>query len=193
MQLARDEAQVDELLSALRSLEPDHSQPDEREIASAQHQQGVESCHAAVAAALGRARARICGAAEQSGQVERARIEEIENRLRHLRTQLESVQSERRRTREEAKRLSSSSCSATAKLIARKAGETARAELEHVLQDLQATRTRKAISTDAARRIARELRKAAQGQPGFTRGPATGRAWTGAGPRHGMARLALVR
>jgi chromosome segregation protein len=159
VQLARDEAQVDELLTALRSLEPDHLAARQREIASAQHQQGVES-----SMQLWQQRwdehARESGAAEQSAEVERARIEEIENRLGHLRTRLESVRSERDAL-ERSEAVVQLELLSDRELVARTAGETARAELEAVLEDLQATRTRERDLTgelDRARELAQAMR-----------------------------------
>ncbi len=190
VQLERDEAQVAELLSALRSLEPDHVAARERETASAQHQQGVE---ASMQLWQGRweEHGRECGAAGQSAQVERARIEEIENRLRHLRTQLESVQAERSAL-EQSEAAVQLELLSDRELVARKAGEAAR----------QGARARAAGSAGGsspgrpfpgtARRVACQLASRA-GATRVTRGAPAGRAGSGAGPRHGVARLALVR
>ena len=138
VQLQRDETQAAGLLSSLRSLEPDHVGAQEREAASAQQQQRLED-----ATQLWQARweehAREAGAAEQGVQVERARIEEIENHLRQVRAQLERVQVEwgALESSEGAIQLELLS---DRELIARKEGETARQELDSVTQALQAAR-----------------------------------------------------
>ncbi len=93
-QLERDEVLVNELLAALATLAPEH------EATAAAEEQSV--------AALGRAEEAMqawqqrweqftatASAAEQRAQVERARIEEIENRMRGLLVQAERVSSER--------------------------------------------------------------------------------------------------
>jgi chromosome segregation protein len=160
-QLQRDEAQVEELLSALRSLEPDHLAARERETASAHEQQGVEAAMQ-LWQAHWEEHGRECGAAEQSAQVERARIEEIENRFGHLRTRLDSVRSERG-VLEKSEVAVQLELLSDRELIARKAGETSRQELERALQDLQAARTQE---TDLNTQLdeARARCQAAQGQ-----------------------------
>ncbi len=161
VQLARDEAQVAELLSALRSLEPDHVAARDRETASAQHQQGVET-----SMQLWQARweehGREYGAAEQIAQVERARIEEIENRLGHVRAQLDRVQAERSAL-EKSETAVQLELLSDRELVARKAGETARQELEDALQGLQAARAQEKETTGQLDE-ARARRQALQGR-----------------------------
>ncbi len=93
-QLQRDQTLVDELLSALATLTPQHDEAaanEQRSLASLAQaeeamqvwQQGWEKFTAAVSEA------------QQRAQVERARIEEIENRLRGLLAQQERVSAER--------------------------------------------------------------------------------------------------
>ncbi len=139
VQLQRDETQAADLLSSLRTLEPDHVAAREREAASAQQQQGLEA-----ATQLWQLRweehSREAGAAEQNTQVERARIEEIENRLLQVRSQLERVQTERGAL-EKSESVVQLELLSERELIARKAGETARHELESAMQALQAARS----------------------------------------------------
>ena len=66
----------------------------DRETASRAAPARRGNLHAAVAGALGRTRAGAA-APPNNAQVERARIEEIENRLGHVRAQLDRVQAER--------------------------------------------------------------------------------------------------
>ena len=136
--LQHDEAQVADLLAALRDLEPGHLAARGREAASAQQQQSLEE---AMQLWQGRweEHAREAGAAEQGAQVERARIEEIENQLRQLRAQLQRVQAERSAL-ENSENAVQLELLSDKELVARKEGETARQELETATQALQAAR-----------------------------------------------------
>jgi chromosome segregation protein len=137
-QLRRDEAQAHELLAALSDLQPRHVAAQERESASAQRQRSLESALQDWQARW-EEHGRGAGAAEQGAQVERARIEEIENRLRHLRGQVERIRVERKalESNETAVQLELLS---DRELVARQAGETARHELEGVQRDIQSAR-----------------------------------------------------
>ncbi|HEY7378547.1 MAG TPA: chromosome segregation protein SMC, partial [Steroidobacteraceae bacterium] len=137
-QLQRDESQAHELLAALSELQPKHVAAREREAASAQRQRSVETATQEWQASW-EEHSRGAGTAEQGAEVERARIEEIENRLRQLRAQLERVQVERRalESSETAVQLELLS---DRELVARQAGESARQDLDGVLQDIQQAR-----------------------------------------------------
>jgi chromosome segregation protein len=137
-QLQRDEAQAHELLSALRDLEPRHALAHERERASAQQLQSLEATMQAWQSRW-EEHTREAGTAEQGAQVERARIEEIENRLRHLRGQLDRVQAERGPL-EKSETAVQLELLSDRELVARQAGEMARQELETALQGMQAAR-----------------------------------------------------
>jgi len=151
VQLQRDQSLVDELLQALAALTPEH------EAAAASEQQS--------AAALSRAdeamqawqhrwesfTAEVSGA-QQRAQVERARIEEIENRLRGLLSQRDRIDAER------AQLLGQDAASGLQALVEREAGVAAQgtdlqAQLNDTLEQLQRGR-------DDERRTAGQLDQA---------------------------------
>ena len=93
-QLVRDEAQVNELLAALSSLEPQHEAARQGERVSAQALVALEQSMQEWQSRWEQFN-RETGEAGQQAEVERARIEEIDNRLRTLVTQRERLDEER--------------------------------------------------------------------------------------------------
>jgi chromosome segregation protein len=94
VQLKRDETQVEDLLAELRSLEPQQAAVYESEAVSARAQAEAEQAMQAWQAGW-EAFNRDVGEAQQRAEVERARIEEIDNRLSSLAAQAGRAEQER--------------------------------------------------------------------------------------------------
>jgi chromosome segregation protein len=94
-QLGRDETQVEDLLGELRSLEPQHAAARESEEISTRAYAAAEQAMQTWQGAW-EVFNRELGEAQQQAEVERARIEEIDNRLRTCKAQAERAEQERR-------------------------------------------------------------------------------------------------
>jgi len=155
-QLTRDETQANEVLEALRTLEPGHEAARQDELVSAQALAAVEQSMQEWQSHWEQFN-RELGEAGQGTEVERARIEEIDNRLRTLAAQRERIDAERGplRANEAAGMLES--------LVEReRAARTGSAQLE---QQLRASLESLQQARDAERRAATNLDEVrAQGQ-----------------------------
>ncbi len=152
LQLERDEAQANELLQDLRALEPQHDAARQSEqvsmlaqIALEQSLQGWQSRWEQFN--------REVGEAAQQTEVERARIEEIDNRLRTLKAQAERIEQELAtlRDNETVRQLESL---IDAELVARTASTRIQEQLQGSLDSLQRARDeerRLVTGLDAAR------------------------------------------
>ncbi len=157
--LERDETQVNGLLCELRTLEPQHTDARSSEQVSAQALSALEQ---AMQAWQGRWEAfnREANEAQQQAEVERARIEEIDNRLRTLKTQAERTQQERN-TLPGAEAARQLELLADRELLARTTSTGLQERLQQSLDSLQAQRDeeRRAISSlDEARIQAQNAR-----------------------------------
>ncbi len=151
-QLQRDEMQASELLAALGKLEPEYAATREQETGSVTRlaaveesmqvwQQGWEQHTAAT------------GEVQQRAQVERARIEEIENRLQGLLAQSDRITREREQL-EHAEEGAQLSALKEREQTAREAGAALIRQLQDTVEGLQAAREeekRTAGQLDAAR------------------------------------------
>ena len=94
VQLGRDETQVEDLLTELRGLEPQQAAARDSEAISSRAQADAEQAMQVWQNGW-EAFNREVGEAQQRAEVERARIEEIDNRLRALKAQTERAEQER--------------------------------------------------------------------------------------------------
>ncbi len=150
-QLTRDEAQVNELLAALKSLQPQHETARQRERASAETLAALEQSMQEWQARWEQFN-REAGEAAQQTEVERARIEEIDSRVRSLLTQRERIDEERGAMRgTEASRLLESLVDR--ERSARTGSSRAQEQLQAAIESLQQGR-------EQERRITSELDEA---------------------------------
>ncbi len=137
-QLRRDESQVNELLQDLRTLEPQHDTARESEQVSTQTLATLEQSMQAWQSRWEEFNREV-GEAAQQAEVERARIEEIDNRLRTLRAQAERIEQERSTLQgsEAARQLESL---IDGELVARTASTKIQQQLQASLDSLQGSR-----------------------------------------------------
>ena len=138
VQLKRDETQVEDLLAELRSLEPQQAAVGESEAVSARAQAEAEQAMQAWQAGW-EAFNRDVGEAQQRAEVERARIEEIDNRLRSLAAQAGRAEQERT-TLPGTEAVRQLELLVDRELLARDASTRLEAQLEAKLAALQAAR-----------------------------------------------------
>ena len=159
LQLGRDEAQVEELLAQLRMLEPQHATARSGEDISARALAAAELAMQAWQSGW-EVFNREVGEAQQQAEVERARIEEIDNRLRTLTSQAERAEQERN-TLPGTEAVRNLELLVDRELLARSAGTKVQSQLQATLDSLQVARDaeRGAVaSLDAARTQVQEMR-----------------------------------
>jgi chromosome segregation protein len=159
VQLGRDETQVEDLLAELRSLEPQHVTARDSEEVSASALAAAEQSMQAWQGTW-EAFNRELGEAQQQAEVERARIEEIDNRLRTFRSQAERAEQERR-TLPGTDAVRQLELLVDRELLARTATAKIQTQLQAVQDSLQAARDaeRSAVADlDAARARAQDTR-----------------------------------
>jgi chromosome segregation protein len=158
-QLGRDQAQVEGLLAELRSLEPQQVAARASEEISARGQADAEQAMQVWQGGWETFN-RDVGEAQQRAEVERARIEEIDNRLRSLKGQAERAEQERS-TLPGTQAVRQLELLVDRELLARQAGARLEAQLEAKLDALQAVREeeRTAVANlDTARTQAQDAR-----------------------------------
>ncbi len=161
IQLQRDEAQAQELLSALATLEPEHEAARVREQASAERLGEVDAAMQTWQQGWERHTA-ASGEAQQRAQVEKARIEEIENRLQSLLAQRERLAQERERLVEADHDARLADLTGRDQAL-REGAETQTQELQQIVEQLQAARdNEKRLGT--GRDQARQALQKAQGR-----------------------------
>ena len=159
VQLGRDETQVEDLLAELRTLEPQHAAAREGEEISSRALAAAEQSMQVWQSAW-EAFNRELSEAQQQAEVERARIEEIDNRLRTFKSQAERAEQERR-TLPGTDAVRQLELLVDRELLARTATTKIQTQLQAVHDSLQTARDaeRSAVTNlDAARTRAQDTR-----------------------------------